>query len=257
MPWMFTLLNVILFAAPITITVRMGLDMQVRYWITDKLHLWALALIGLFILTHIVHTLSRSPSRFWICLCLAGACFHQLLLGDFVLLMVTQTANTLQSKDCRTDVDKRYLQVQWENARAFYKVCMAETVASTLSIKEVAYSLYRIQDCEGYEAGVAANPAWPYMGALEDEYQCGGWCFQSEPLWTFKTTKDSCAAVVADVLNNKVKPSMQQVVGYTFIVLGVVTFGLIQVGPILKSHNIDWNTTEPKGDYSRFKKREL
>lgn len=239
MTWLFTLLCILLFGLPIWIIDRIGKDMQVKYWITDMLFIvWLLPC--LYILTHIVHSKRSNPSRTMVIICLIGSCIWLLILGDFVLVKAYSRANVLISKDCTSDLAKSYLQVQWENAQVFYQNCMEETALSTGSSLEVAYSLYRIQDCQGYLGQLVANPAWPYLGALEDEYQCGGWCLRKQPLWTFKSVKDSCSATVADVLYTKVQWFTLQVVVYSTIVLVLVSFALIQTGPILRSHSIEW-----------------
>eukprot|EP00928_Gymnodinium_smaydae_P021887 TRINITY_DN18574_c0_g1_i1.p1 TRINITY_DN18574_c0_g1~~TRINITY_DN18574_c0_g1_i1.p1 ORF type:complete len:593 (-),score=107.51 TRINITY_DN18574_c0_g1_i1:35-1813(-) len=238
-PWLFTLLCVVLFASPIMLTLRLSQDMQVRYWISDQLAC-VLVLPVLFAITQLVHTRKRAPNRVLVCLCLAGSCVFLLLLGDVVLLSAYRKANSLVAKDCATDESKRQLQLQWQNAQIFYRNCMEETAAMTGTQPEVAYSLYRIQDCEGYSGQLVTNPAWPYLGALEQTYQCGGWCTRSQPLWTFKSVKDSCSSTVADVLYNKVQWSMLQLISYTAIVLCFVSVVLIQAGPILRSYSIAW-----------------
>lgn len=239
LPWLFSLLCLLLFSAPVGLTYRMSQDMQVRYWITDELRV-ILVLPLLYVMTQWVHYKQQRPNRILICICLAGSCAFLLLLADLVLLSSYHKANALSAKDCNTDVEKKALQLQWQNAQTFYQSCMAETASKSGSNPEVAYSLYRIQDCEGYRDQLGVNPAWPYLGALEQEYQCGGWCVRSQPLWTFKGVKDSCAMTVADVLYNKVQWSMLQVIAYTTVVLGFVSAVLVQVGPILRSHNIEW-----------------
>jgi len=238
-PWFFTFLCFVLFASPIMLTYFLGQDMQVRYWISDQLRV-VLLLPLLYIFTQLCQSLKRAPSRILACICLVGSCAFFLVLGDLILLSASQKANALQAKDCNTDLDKQQLELQWQNAELFYSQCMSETAASTASSLEVSYSLYRIQDCVGYSEQLDKNPAWPYLGALEQNYNCGGWCTPSQPLWTFKAVKDSCSLAVADVLHNKVKRTMFMVLGYSAVVLLVVSVGLIQAGPILRSHGVAW-----------------
>eukprot|EP00927_Polykrikos_kofoidii_P032734 TRINITY_DN2779_c0_g1_i1.p1 TRINITY_DN2779_c0_g1~~TRINITY_DN2779_c0_g1_i1.p1 ORF type:complete len:1099 (-),score=155.77 TRINITY_DN2779_c0_g1_i1:49-3252(-) len=238
-PWLFTLLCVVLFASPIMQVSELAGDMQVRYWICGRLNV-VLILPVLYAFTHFMHTMQGSPNRKLISVCLIGSCILLLVIGDYVLYVAKQKANALVSKDCSTFKQKEDLNQQWLNAEYFYKQCMNATARETGETANVAFTLYRIQDCKGYSEQVAINPDWPYLGALEHTYQCGGWCTRSEPLWTFKSVKDSCSMTVADSLLHRVQWCMTEVIGYVVVVLVLASIVLMQVGAIFRTYNIPW-----------------
>merc|ERR1719223_2660207 len=86
---------------------------------------------------------------------------------------------------------------------------------------ETAYASYRITDCQGYEA------------QLEEQPHCSGWCERAQPLWVGGDVKDSCSAVVADIMMNKVQWTMMQVLVYTLCVLAILSALLVGVAPRL------------------------
>eukprot|EP00927_Polykrikos_kofoidii_P062370 TRINITY_DN5717_c0_g1_i1.p1 TRINITY_DN5717_c0_g1~~TRINITY_DN5717_c0_g1_i1.p1 ORF type:complete len:1057 (+),score=149.32 TRINITY_DN5717_c0_g1_i1:196-3171(+) len=238
-PWLFTLLCVILFASPIMQVSRLAGDMQVQYWICGRLNV-VLILPLLYAFTQFMHTMQRRPNRKLISVCLVGSCLLLLLVSNYVMLAAKHHATVLLSKDCATFKKKTGLNKQRLNAEYFYKQCINVTARNTRGTANVAFALYRIQDCQGYQEQLALNPDWPYLGALEHTYQCGGWCTRGEPLWTFKSVKDSCSLTVADVLFHRVQWCMKEVVGYTVIVLLLVSSVLIQVGAIFRTYNVTW-----------------
>jgi len=238
-PWLFTLVCVILFATPIWQTYQLSQDMQVRYWISDQLS-WVLIIIPFILLVQLWQAAKGRVLRPLVCFTLVGSCIFLLAIGDLVLLSSYTTSNALMANDCTSNLEKQRLQIQWQNAELFYTECMTQTAEATGSTLEVAYGLYRIQDCAGYSEKLNQNPAWPYLGALEQSFNCGGWCSRSQPLWTFKSVKDSCSTTVADVLYNKVQWSMLQVLMYTAFVFAFISIALIQTGPIVRSHGIKW-----------------
>merc|ERR1719203_2548174 len=92
-----------------------------------------------------------------------------------------------------------------------------------------------IVDCIGYEKQLAVNQYWSYLADLEEDHSCAGWCQPSQPLWTFKVVKDSCTALVADILHQNVQWCMLQVVVYTALAFALCSITLIMVGPIMRN----------------------
>jgi len=238
-PWFYTLLCFILFASPIGHTYSLSQDMQVRYWITDRLAV-VLLLPALYAAVQFWQAANCRIMRPLVGLSLIGSCVFLFFLGDMAILRSAKVENSLVSQDCETDLEKHKIQIQWQNAYLFYQQCMEKTFEQTGTSLEVSYGLYRIQDCAGYTDQLYANPAWPYLGQLEEKYNCGGWCKRGQPLWTFKPVKDSCSTTVADVLSNRVQFGMSQVLLYMLLVVIFCSLVLIQAGPIMRSHGIKW-----------------
>eukprot|EP00927_Polykrikos_kofoidii_P084582 TRINITY_DN8956_c0_g1_i1.p1 TRINITY_DN8956_c0_g1~~TRINITY_DN8956_c0_g1_i1.p1 ORF type:complete len:762 (-),score=95.92 TRINITY_DN8956_c0_g1_i1:32-2317(-) len=238
-PWLFSLLCIAIFASPIIEVVNLAGNMQVQFWICSRLTV-VLILPLLYSVTHVVHMMRASAHRKLVIVSLVGSCIFLLVLCDWVLLIAKHKANLLLSSDCTTFEAKHNLNQQWLNAELFYRECMNATMRETGASGSVAYGLYRIQDCYNYRILVGNNPDLPYLGALEQNYECGGWCTRNEPLWTFKTVKDSCSVTVAYELIHTVQSSMMEVVSYSTIVLVCVSLALLKVSPMLRSHGISW-----------------
>mmetsp|Transcript_33820 Transcript_33820/g.74007 ORF Transcript_33820/g.74007 Transcript_33820/m.74007 type:complete len:307 (+) Transcript_33820:107-1027(+) len=238
-PRMFTFFCFLVFVLPIWLTNYVGRDRQVQYWI-GRSHWIVLFLPLLFAVTHVVHVLKGAPSKMAVVSCLAGSCLLLLIVGDVTLTNAYGLGNRLKAKDCETFHEKKVLQHQWQNAKDFYVSCMEATATSTDISLAAATSLYRIQDCDGYENAFARNPGWSYLAELEEMHRCGGWCEAAQPLWTFLKVKDSCTEVVADIMYNKVQWCMAQVVLYTMLVLFFVAVALVMAKDVFKRYGVAW-----------------
>jgi len=236
-PLLFTIFCCVIFVIPLWLTDYIGQDRHVRFWITDSLRLVCFVPIA-FVIAHIWHVITARPNRCMVALCTICPCAVLLILGDAVLLQASFLGNGFIAKDCTTLSGKRMLEAELQTAQQFYNVCLENTAKYTRSTPEAAASLYRIQDCTGYEEKLLTHPSWEYLGWMEEELRCSGWCTRSPPLWTNRPFKDSCSSAVADIMYNKVQWTMLQVVAYTIICLVFVTVALLLSGPMLRSKGI-------------------
>jgi len=180
--------------------------------------------------THLSRSLPESEQGIDLA-CLLGSCLLLLVLGDIILMKSYYRGNEFAANDCQSFGAKRDLEMQYQNAKMFYSQCVTGMSNKTGVSLQAAVSVYRIEDCFGYTAQLRTNPGWTYLGRLENEYSCGGWCAQDQPLWTLKIVKDSCSSAVADIMKDKVVWSMTQVVIYSLIVFGFVAALLLTVSP--------------------------
>lgn len=231
-PALFTAFCLATFMTPIVLSFHIGRDPQVLFWIGDYIK-WVAYLPVLYLGAYVYHTVYRLPSKMVMTVCLIGSCVTILILSDRVLLAAYDRANEFAARDCDTFPTKRELQREWESARVYYATCVASVAEETGMTYESAYNAYRIRDCEDYAAQLAAHPHWEYLGQLEEQQLCSGWCERAQPLWVGGDVKDSCSAVVGDIMMNKVQWTMMQVLVYTITVLGIVSVLLVSVGPTL------------------------
>lgn len=231
-PALFTAFCFATFITPIILSYHIGRDPQVIFWIGDYIQ-WVIYLPVLYVGAYIYHTVYRLPSKMVMVLCLIGSCVTLLVLSDRVLLAAYDRANEFAARDCDTFPTKRELQREWEFARTYYANCVAAAAEESGMTYEAAYGSYRIRDCADYSAQLAAHPHWEYLGQLEEQQHCSGWCERAQPLWVGGDVRDSCSAVVGDIMMNKIQWTMMQVLVYTITVLGIVSVLLVAVGPTL------------------------
>jgi hypothetical protein len=232
---LFSALLVCTFITPLYLAYHVGSDDQVQFWIGSYIN-WVFILPPVYVVTHFYHVITKRPAKLLVVLSLIGSCVVILVLADRVLLDAYDRANEFEAKDCDTFPNKRELQREWDAAHAFYANCMQQ-VSKGLDIEfEAAIATYRMKDCKDYQDMLGKHPSWEYLGNLEENYACSGWCSRGQPLWTLGQVKDSCSATVADILRHKVQWCMLQVVIYTILALGTVSTSLIFIGPSLWGH---------------------
>jgi len=231
-PALFTAFCFATFITPIILSYHIGRDAQVIFWIGDYIS-WVAYLPLLYVWAYAYHSIYRLPSKMVMVVCLIGSCVTLLILSDRVLLAAYDRANEFAARDCDTFPTKRELQREWDIAGTYYANCVAAAAEETGMTYETAYASYRIRDCPDYEAQLAQHPHWEYLGQLEEQQQCSGWCDRAQPLWVRGDVRDSCSAVVGDIMMNKVQWTMMQVLVYTITVLGIVSVLLVAVGPQL------------------------
>jgi len=231
-PALFTAFCLATFMTPIVLSVHIGRDPQVLFWIGNSIN-WVIYLPVFYLGSYAYHTFYRLPCKMVMVVCLIGSCVTLLVLCDRVLLAAYDRANEFAARDCDTFPTKRELQREWEGAHAFYISCVSAMAAENSMNLETAYASYRITDCQGYEAQLVEHPRWAYLGQLEEQQHCSGWCERAQPLWVGGDVKDSCSAVVADIMMNKIQWTMMQVLVYTLVVLAILSVLLVSVGPTL------------------------
>jgi len=238
-PALFTIFCFVVFIIPIWLTYHIGQDDQVQQWITQ----WAwivLFLPLLYLGTHVYHVLHGVPNKILVLACLLGSSTLILILADVVLLQAFHKGNEFGAKDCNSFAAKRDMEIQYQNAKKFFSTCVIKLSKEHGITVQAAVGQYRLNDCSNYASLEANNTGWPYLARLEEVHSCGGWCTRGQPLWTFKTVQDSCSSAVADVMHNKVRWSMMQVVVYSLIAFGFVAAMLLNAAPLLQKHGIEW-----------------
>lgn len=244
-PSVCSLFMLLVFATPIGLSLHVGQDRHTRRWIGRYIHMVAL-IPGLVGATHWLHVVRRRPSKSAILFSLLLPSILILFLGDAVLLTALDFSNKFAALDCDSFVNKRLMDREFQDARSFYEECLSKLVAGeraqhgNLTFASAA-TLTRIQDCPGYEAAALRHPeSWQYLQHTETELQCGGWCDQSPPLWSFATVRDSCSSSVSELMASKTSRCMYQVIVYTLVVLAVSSIALISGGPWIRSHGLAW-----------------
>jgi len=225
-PAAFTLLNVVLFFIPIWIlTTYIGRDMNAEIFLGETSIRPLLCLPVLYCVVHVLHVIMGRPSRALVALPLFLSTLLMLCISDELSRSTHGNAVALLNPNCQSFQAKADLEVQWENARKFYATCLSATANKTNTSFQEDMSKYRINDCGGYQVGLATNPSWPYLQALEEKQNCGGWCAKAQPLWTKQPVKESCSLAVAQIMQNKLNRAARQTESYCFLLLIFILIG--------------------------------
>lgn len=241
-PTLFTAFCFGTFITPIVLSYHVGSDPEVLFWIGNYIN-WVIFLPILYVWAYIYHTIRRIPSKVVVVICLMGSCCVLLVLGEHVLLDAYDRANEFAARDCETFPRKMALQRSWDAAHAYHADCM-QAMSTELNIPyESAVATHRIRDCSDYSTQLEQHSDWEYLARLEEHHLCAGWCQPAQALWTLGSTRDSCSSTVADIMENKIRWTMLQVVVYTVIVLGTVSTMLVAWGPSL------WNMGSGRSEY--------
>jgi len=225
---MFFTLCILVFAMPIYVCYKIGIDTDARYWVGQR-PLLAVLLLPIYVWVFIMHRLRRT-SKAAIIFSLVGSSIWILAITDITLLETYQVILELNSQECSYDRKAR-LQESWKSAKQFYQTCTTDLSASHGVSMDYAMENYRMEDCheiQGYVEAFAANPEWTYLEYQESSKQCMGWCERDWQLWSRITAKDSCSQVVGRYLKNYVKWNLVQVALYAalavVLISGVLTF---------------------------------
>lgn len=235
------LITFTLFATPMRLTMGVCSDIQVGYWITPDIPIYTAILPIVYLVVFFWHTCTRKPSKFLTIISLVGSCIYFLLVCDLVLVNSIYLGEAFSFPDCDAYPGKRMTQIEWESARSFYASCAAAKAKNSSLEFAAVVSIDRIQDCPGYEDQLKIHPAWSYLGEMEEQLGCSGWCQREHAIWTKREDlKDSCSVVSSQVFIEVIQTTMKQVVLYTVGVLLVVAFLFFMAGPVLRSQGIDW-----------------
>lgn len=244
LPTAFIFCCFVIFATPMALTIALGYDRSVKYWIGP----WGLMSFGipvLFALGHYVHLERGFPRKPVVLLCTLFPAVLFLIVGDIHLSVSYDLSDQLFSTDCDTFDSKRVLERAWERANDLYAKCITTTVQNqgkkhNLTIAK-AFDLYRIHHCEEYNSALQENKEqWDYLRHLEEQHHCSGWCEPGRRLWTYKGTRDACSVAVGTVLRFKVQRIAMQVVVYSVVVIVLVTIVLVLVGPMIRAAGMPW-----------------
>jgi len=244
-PYIFTFCCVMAFMVPIWLTVHLGEDRNVQFFL-GSYNRYAMLLPLVFVVGHMWHIQRRQPYKPAVLLCLLVPSIVLMALNDATMTVASDMADQLFSTDCDTFKEKRDLQRAWDAAYELYANCLQDTVKLTPASKnltmEDAIANYRIQDCAEYSNHHYANKKeWEYLWYLEEEHECAGWCNFGHQIWSFhKEPRDSCSNAASQVFFGKVGRISQQVLLYSVLVLVTTSVSLIGAGPMLRSRGIDW-----------------
>lgn len=239
-PFLFSFCCFVLFLVPIWLMVHLGHDPNVVYWVGHWCEVALVVPLPFFAAFFIQDALKRAHKpTILACLLLPSATL--LVLGNMLVNTSSNRADQLRSMDCDTFPKKRSLQRSWEAAQRLYVGCLRETLSSHNITMETATRLFRVQDCTEFEVSFAEyEQDWTYLWWLEEENQCAGWCFVSQPLWTQKAVWDSCSVAVSQAFDTKAQRMAQQVVAFSTTMLLIATLGNLAVGPSLRAAGLDW-----------------
>jgi hypothetical protein len=153
LPTAFIFCCFVVFATPMALTIALGYDSSVKYWIGA----WGLMAFGvpvLFAAGHLVHLERGFPRKPIVLLCTLFPAVLFLIIGDIHLSVAYDLSDQLFSTDCDTFDSKRILQRSWERANNLYEKCITKTVENSgqthnLTV-ETAFDLYRVHHCEEY-----------------------------------------------------------------------------------------------------------
>jgi len=246
-PWVIMLCCIVMFATPVMLTLHIGRDHNVKYWVGP----WCDVVVILpivFLVTGVMHLGKDLPDKRICAVCLLVPAIGLLILADSVLTVVSDKSDELFSLDCDTFAGKRDLEREWNAASELYNGCIEETLRTVkesygreFTVAE-AKAMYKIQDCEEYEATYLKHQRdWDYLKVLEEEEVCSGWCAPGESLWTYQDKpRDACSVSVSASLSGKVAHNAGQVLSSAIFILAFTCFLLVGVRPILKKHGIKW-----------------
>mmetsp|Transcript_120539 Transcript_120539/g.239958 ORF Transcript_120539/g.239958 Transcript_120539/m.239958 type:complete len:360 (+) Transcript_120539:92-1171(+) len=236
-PFLFSFCCFMIFSVPIWLMVHLGQDTTVQYWMRGSWCGAVLLLLLPFLAAYFVHTKLRRPHKPTVLVCLLLPSGVLLVLGDLLVSVASNRQDQLRSVDCDTINLKRDLERSREAAQTLYDQC----IKNTHNITAQAAKNFRLPDCSEFQTEYDDHRHdWGYLWKLEEEHQCGGWCYPDKPLFTKKDVRDSCSAVSAEVFGGKVKRMAQQVVAISLIVLVATSLGNLAAGPGLRSIGVDW-----------------
>jgi len=236
-PFLFSFCCFIIFSVPIWLMVHLGQDVTVEYWMKGS---WCGAVLLLplpFLAAYFVHVKLRRPHKPTVLVCLLLPSGVLLVLGDLLVSVSSNRADQLRSMDCDTFNLKRDLERSREAAQHLYSQC----IKNSHNLTGEAGQNFRLPDCSEFDNAYQKHKRdWGYLWHLEEEEQCGGWCYPDKPLFTKRDVRDSCSAAAAEVFGIKVKRMAQQVVATSLLVLVATSLGNLAAGPGLRSIGVDW-----------------
>jgi len=219
--------SLLLFTPPMVKGMYLARDPLVTTWQGTVPQLVFALPLALIVIAHGIHRLKNGPRRRAIILSLVGSSVVLGIQANHIGVKALELSNSFAASDCEAPLVKYQLEQAWQEAQKFRMQC---------PLKEE----HLIQRCPGYEDAEVKNPGWQFLRELEQRYTCAGWCVPHMPLWTFHTGRDSCSAVVAQVLSIKVTRDSMQVVIYSITILAFSIMTVISLGPSIRERGIEW-----------------
>jgi len=233
-PPAFALLCLLVFAPPAVKCFTLAFDMNVTHWIGNAPRVFAFLPLFLIVIAYLILLHRRVPSKWAFVLGLIGCSVVFAIFAYSISGTALSLSGMFSSTDCSTFQQKWNLERSWQAARDFYADCATSGAATGVPA-------YPIEDCPGYTENLVSNPDWIYLGRLEDQYACGGWCEASQQLWTSFQVADPCSVAVAEVMRSKVQRLSTQVLVYDVAILGLASSVLIFIGgSAARTRSLDW-----------------
>jgi len=239
-PAAFTMICTLLFILPLNTLINVSRNPAVRYFSGPAC--WFLLIIPIIIIVvHVIHVRKGAPSKYAIILALVLPSLLLLIFANYQATSAANKGDKLFSTDCDTFAIKSELQSSWEAAYNVYMECLNQTAAGdSFSVPQLAQT-FRIQDCTNYAPDMSGHQkAWAYLRNLEEKYQCSGWCYHAQQLWSTKHSKDGCAVTVSSVYKYYVRPHASQVTLMMLLTLLVTVVMLALFGEKIRAHGFDW-----------------
>lgn len=243
------------YAAPVCASLRLLQDASARFWFGTLVTYGAPVAPFFVIVGYILH--STCQGRLGLLPLLMAALVPAMLLlacAGVHLNGLDTLAILLRSPDCAALDRKQDVHHAWKVAAELYLECVDRSVAVLGLGPADGLRALRLQDCLEYTTAEAASfptpmashhDSWEYLGSLEEEYSCGGWCIPFDrglspfaaagpcalgasgwwcrsSLWTRNDTQDVCSVAAAAALRNKVGPTARHMLVGTSIGLGAL-----------------------------------
>lgn len=165
-----TFLLFAVFIPPFMLCLQMAYNQDLDYFVgafVAKISYLAILIILLVPMAHF--SMRLHPWAFlltaWI------PCFIFISIGWFYRDHAHNVVNALQSSDCTSFAEKRYLQQSYDQAQELYNKCGKHVTDS-------------IEECPQYPEVFAMAPTdFTYLKSMELRFQCAGICMSSRRLW--------------------------------------------------------------------------
>lgn len=231
-PCCFAVMSILLFLGATIKMVFLAYDENVKYWIGEWPTYVAWFPLPCIFLAFVIHWIKGQPSKV---ASLIGLLLPSIVLfaGAYKIGIAALTLSTaFGASDCVTSQQMYSLQVDYDAAVAFRRVCSSNWTAG---------SDKTLQNCHTYEAMATKNPSWAYLSFLEKSSGCGGWCRAAKPIWAYSTAvQDPCSSAAAEALGTEVLYPAMQVAVYGALLLLATTIGIAILGPKASSLGLNW-----------------
>mmetsp|Transcript_64544 Transcript_64544/g.138381 ORF Transcript_64544/g.138381 Transcript_64544/m.138381 type:complete len:276 (-) Transcript_64544:72-899(-) len=246
-PGYLTLWEFAIFGSPIISAIRLWLDPSVRFWIG-----WHSAVILAvpicLVMAHVIHVFLGRPSFAVMLLCTVFPSILVVVIGFWHSVPLGGVADRLDSLDCFTYEDKRYMENAYLAAVPIYENCTARKAAAhNTTVQDVQRHLL-LTNCEEYTAIMAEGTGpyvsqWAYLEKIVDTEECSGWCTKVDhPLWTHARADDMvpCTAAASSVLRSKARRIANRMFVTGLLDLFISTVVLMAVQEWLLKRGISW-----------------
>jgi len=228
-PDAFTFWSVFVLAAPLIKAAFLATDPSVAIGLGSYGDI-ALPLLIFFplVLVGVGHCIrkKRGMGKWSVVIGLAGSCLIVAAMANHIVTHAIKYGNIYAAMDCRAFTEKYKVEKIWQAAQTFHTQCLKDANANQTKAEG---TIHLISDCPGYDKELKKQPVWDYLATMETDFGCGGWCQPHKSLWTVSSARDSCSAVVSEVLTRKVERLSRQLGVYCIVMVVVTTVWLIMI----------------------------